>query len=233
MNKTQINKLRMFESVNLVLTNQSELFAQLDDLVNVHERLMDGIQQIGQYRQVQEANNSGLTETKTDLRTNLIAKEMQLSAALKSFANIKGDKELKTKASYNKSKLVQVSDSVLYDIGILLVNLASPLQTELSKYFVTPEKLADLNTLLADFHAAIPQRRVASSVSKVSTSKISELFDTLSKTLKEEIDTLMLLFEESESDFYNAYKNARNIVDYTGRGKANGEETPVPPVAPS
>jgi len=41
--------------------------------------------------------------------------------------------------------------------------------------------------------------------------------------LKEEMDVLMLLFAESEPDFYNAYKNARMILDYTERGKANPE----------
>lgn len=233
MNKTQINKLRMFESSNLVLKNHSSIFESLADLVTGQQRLEGGIVQIAQYRQIQETDNSGLTETKSDLRSNLIVKIIQLSAALKSYANVTGDKELKTKAGYAKSKLLQVSDSVLYDIGILLVNLATPLQPALVNYFVTPEKLEELSNLLADFHAAIPQRRVASSMSKVSTSKIGELFDSLSKLLKDEIDVLMMLFEESNPDFYKAYKNARIIVDYTGRGRTNGDEgTTEGPVEP-
>lgn len=68
--------------------------------------------------------------------------------------------------------------------------------------------------------------------SKVSTSKIGEAFDSISKMLKEEIDVLMLLFEESHPDFYRAYKNARMIVEYTGRGKTNGDETTPPPAMP-
>ena len=233
MNKTQVNKLRMFESVKLVLTNHAQIFNQLPDLVAGQQRLNDGIQQIAQYRQVQETDNSGLTETKIDLRSNLVTKELQLSAAIKSYANVTSNKDLKTKAEYNKSKLFQVSDPVLYDIGILLVNLATPLQAELSKYFVTPEKLAELSGLLEDFHTAIPQRRVANNMSKVSTSKINALFNSISKMLKDEIDVLMLLFEEGEPDFYNAYKNARLIVDYTGRGKTNGNGTLPPVVSPS
>jgi hypothetical protein len=224
MNKTQINKLRMFESVYLVLTNHSQIFSQLTDLVANQQRLNDGIQQIAQYRQVQETDNSGLTETKIGLRANLITRELQLSAALKSYAISTNNKELKTKADYTKSNLSQAADPVLYDIGILLVNLATPLQPELNKYFITPEKLAEANTLLADFHAAIPQKRVANSVSKVSTLNIGEIFNAISKMLKEETDVLMLLFAESEPDFYNAYKNARLILDYTGRGKTKTEE---------
>lgn len=232
MNKTQINKLRMFDSVDLVLTNHLPLFAQLEDLVSGHQRLKDDIHQIGQYRQVQETNNSGLTETKSDLRGTLLMRELQLSAALKSYANSTNNKELKTKANYSKSDLLQSPDPVLSDIGILLVNLATPLQAELSKYFVTPEKLAEMNTLLADFSAAIPQKRVANSMSKVSTLNISGIFNSTTKMLKEEIDVLMLLFEESEADFYKAYKNARLIVDYNGRGKTNGDEVTTAPGTP-
>lgn len=224
MNKTQINKLRMFESVHLVLTNHSQIFSQLTDLVACQQRLNDGIQQIAQYRQVQEADNSGLTETKIDLRTNLISKVLQLSAALKAYAISINNKELKTKADYSKSDLMQAADPVLYDIGILLVNLATPLLTALTKYFITSEKLAEVSTLLVEFLAAIPQKRVANSVSKVSTLNIGEIFNSVTKMLKEEMDVLMLLFAENEPDFYNAYKNARLIMDYTGRGKTQTEK---------
>lgn len=152
---------------------------------------------------------------------------LQLYAALKSYANSTNNKELKTKANYSKSDLSQSADPVLYDIGILLINLSTPLQAELGKYFVTPEKLGEMNTLLAGFSAAIPQKRVANSVSKVSTTNIGELVSSLNILLKKEIDVLMLLFEETQPDFYRAYKNARIIVDYSGRGPSDPPETPT------
>lgn len=214
----------MYESVNLVLTNHSQIFSQMPDLVSIQKRLIDGIQQIAQYRQVQETDNSGFTESKIDLRTNLISKELQLSAALKSYSNSNGNKELKTKANYSRSKLSQVSDPVLHDIGILLVNLATPLQAELGIYFISPEKLAEITALLADFKLAIPQKRVADTMTKVSTHNISAVFNSTTKMMKEEMDVLMLLYAESESDFYNAYKNARMIMDHSGRGKTKTEE---------
>lgn len=227
MNKTQINKLRMYEAVNLVLSNHAARFTQLEDLVSGHQRLQLNIQQIGQHRQVQKTDNSGLTEVKFDLKMNVINKVLQLSAALKSLANSTHNKELKTKADYTKSDLLLSADPVLYDIGILLVNLANPLQAELSKYFVSPAKLQDVSALLTEFNASIPQKRVANSVSKVSTLNISEVFNSTSKMLKDEMDVLMLLFEQAEPDFYRAYINARRIVDYMGRGKG-GSDAPIP-----
>jgi hypothetical protein len=37
----------------------------------------------------------------------------------------------------------------------------------------------------------------------------------------------MLLFQDSHPDFYKAYKNARAIINYTGRGKGAVKETPA------
>ncbi len=127
---------------------------------------------------------------------------------------------MKAKANYTKSELKTAPDPVLYNIGTLLVSLATPILADLNKYFISSDKMDKLNGLLADFNGAIPQKRVAVSVSKVSTVNIGEVVSSLNTMLKDEIDVLMLLFEETQPDFYRAYKNARIIVDYAGRGPA-------------
>jgi hypothetical protein len=64
----------MFGSVNLVLDNYSQIFAELQDLVFGHQRLKDGLVVLGQNLQIQEADNKGLTENKSDLRDNLVTR---------------------------------------------------------------------------------------------------------------------------------------------------------------
>jgi hypothetical protein len=225
MEKKQINKLRMFRAVDQVLDNQSQIFAELEDLVLGHQRLKDGLVILGQNRQVQEADNSGLTDNKTDLRLNLVNRILQLSTALKAHANSSKNKELKAKVSYTRSDLLTSPDPVLYDIGTLMVNLATPILSDLNKYFVSNDKMDELNGLLADFIAAIPQKRVANSVSKVSTVNIAEVVNSLITLLREDVDVLMQLFEETQPDFYKAYKNARIIVDYSGGGPSKDTVT--------
>lgn len=83
-----------------------------------------------------------------------------------------------------------------------------------------------LTNSLFSFKEAIPQKRVATSTSKVSTENIGDVINSLHTLLKEELDALMLLLEEDQPDFYKAYKNARIIVDYNGGGKSEPEETP-------
>lgn len=122
--------------------------------------------------------------------------------------------ELWKKANYTRSDLTHAKEYNLVDIGTLLLNLARPLQTELNRYLFGSDKLADYSGLLESYRTAIPQKRVADSVSKVSTTNIGEMVDSLMNPLKEEADLLMLLLEDSQPDFYHAYKNARMIVDY-------------------
>ena len=54
---------------------------------------------------------------------------------------------------------------------------------------------------------------------------IREVFNAQDLLLREQIDVLMQPFRFTQSDFYNAYRNARLIVDYAGRSKAAAEVT--------
>lgn len=73
----------------------------------------------------------------------------------------------------------------------------------------------------------IPQNRVATSTRKASTATIDALIHEANRLLKDEIDALMMPFQFVHPDFFQQYKNARMIVDYTGR-KAAAEDTPDP-----
>jgi len=64
-------------------------------------------------------------------------------------------------------------------------------------------------------------------ISKVSTGNIDGVFRAQDKLLIEQVDALMEPFQFSLPDFFSAYRNARSVVDYSGRGKA----APATPVA--
>lgn len=224
MNKNQINKLRMYGATDLVLDNNAESFRQLPELGAAHQNLKAGLLLIDDNRLVQEADSSGLIESKNDVRIKLILSIRQFSSALIAYAAVSENKELKNKAKYVPSELDAVADSVIYDIGSLLHQLAMPIKSELEKYFVGEPEFTVIESLLAVFKLSIPQRRVANNVSKTSTGNIGQVFKMLDQLLKDKIDALMHPFEFSRPNFYSDYKNARLIVDYTGRGKSKGDK---------
>jgi hypothetical protein len=181
--------------------------------------LKKGQELIGQYRQIQETDNSGLTKNKVQVRTGLIQSILKFSIALRAYANSVKDVELKAKVNYGLSDLKKTADPVLVDIGVLIFGLADSLKSDLSRFIIVDGDFTEMDRLLNAFKLAIPKRRVAAAASKNSTLNISDVFAAQDTLLKEEIDVLMLLFRNSQPDFYNAYKNARNVVNYTGHGK--------------
>ena len=133
--------------------------------------------------------------------------------------------ELKTKARYTPSELKTSADPILYDIGALIFYLATGIKTEMAKFGLGDPEFAEMERMLGGFKQAIPQRRIAATISKTSTGNIGDVFTTMDQLLKDEVDVLMMPFQFSEADFYKAYKNARIIVDYKGGGKK--EEAPA------
>ncbi|MHB9143441.1 MAG: hypothetical protein ACYC25_16345, partial [Paludibacter sp.] len=92
-------------------------------------------------------------------------------------------------------------------------------------------QLYELKTSAEALKAAIPQNRVATVGKKNSTSKLARLYREIDSHLKDKLDVYMEAYQYTHPDFYAEYKNARFIVDYSGRGKSNGNgnvDTPSP-----
>lgn len=227
MDKTKINKGRMYHSSNLVLDKFSSTFTDHVELNQAHSELKSGISHIDEQQQVQVVDNKGLTQVKVALRTDVTQRILMFSKALKALATIQKNADLLTKSNYKLSDLNRLSDPILFDVGTMLVKLANPLRSQLEKFFVTDEDYKQTDAILAEFKAAIPQKRLATTVSKSSTKKISDVFKSIDKLLKEVIDVYVAPFEYKNPDFYREYTNARIIVGYTGRGKSK-TETKVP-----
>lgn len=217
----------MYEAVNLVLDTHAEEVGTEGDLFAAQQTLKAGQAQISQNRQVQEADNTGLTKTKAELREKLIRKILVFSSGLMACATSNKNADLKTRANYTASELNKAADPVLIDIGTLLHTMALPLKADLTRYFIVETEYQEMEQLLAGFKLALPKRRVAANLTKVSTGNIDSVFKAQDRLLKEQMDALMLPFQFSRPDFYNAYRNARSIVDYAGRGKSASAAAPV------
>ncbi len=204
MNLNQINKIRMYQSSNLVLDNFSGLFETSEVLKTKHQVLKDKLSAIGQYRQVQEQATSGLTIEKEQEREELTILMLRISAALVAHAISIDDVDLKKKAHYTPSHLNRSSDPVLHDIGMVLYQLALPLNGQMDMYFVGQAELDALNQKLGQFKAKIPLNRIATSTRKNSTQNIGSLIKETDKLLREEIDALMLPISIRGTGFLSA-----------------------------
>jgi hypothetical protein len=218
----QLNKSRMYLATNKVLEDHRALYAGIDEMVNIQVRLNDYLTLIGNYRQVQESNQTGITNNKALLKTQLTTKTLRVIAALAAHATSVKDMVLLGRISYSPSAL-RKPDPLLVDVAKLILNEARNLGGMLDKYFVTAADIDELENLIQQFRNAIPQRRVATNLSKVSTFNIAAVFTETDKMLRNDADVLMKPFLFTHPDFYYAYKNARMVINYTGKKKIQEE----------
>ena len=223
MEKTKINKGRMYRASELVLEKFSGLYADHVGLNSARQQLKSGIRFIDELQNLQVGDNKGLTENKELLRGELTRIELKFALALKSLATMQRNKELLTRVSLRMTDLNRLPDPTLVNVGRMLQQKALPKQEELGKLFLTATDFDQLERLLTEFNDAIPQKRMAVTVSKSSTLKIGEMFKSLDSLLKTEIDVHVAPFQFQYPDFYSEYCNARIIIGYTGGGASSGE----------
>ena len=107
---------------------------------------------------------------------------------------------------------------------MLLYTLATPLEAELARFFITRTEYDRMLANLNNFKASIPQKRLATGTSKVSTAYINEPFIAIDDLLKMN-PMFCWCFQFTQPDFYNEYRSARNIVE-TGGNRKKKDETP-------
>ena len=220
MNAQQINKRNMFFATTHLLDNNRSLFEHMAQLAAAHQELKVKVSLIDQHRQVQVVINSGLTRNKVTLREELTTLLLRISAALTAHAATSNDQALQARVEYTLSELKKSSDRIVGDIAVQVNGLAATAGAALQTWFVSPEELAQFDRLTNEFISVLPLRRVATNVSKASTSDISEVFREIDALLKNKLDLLIKPFKFTAPTFYKEYRNARTLVNYTGRGKA-------------
>jgi len=117
------------------------------------------------------------------------------------------------KVSASRTDIYRMSDEELGPFVKLLMDTATTLMTALADYGIAQEVIAELQTSLDEYSALIGKPRIVLNSKYVALDAIDELVDEGNKLLKNQLDKIMLMFRESDPDFYNGYKRARVIVD--------------------
>jgi len=83
----------------------------------------------------------------------------------------------------------------------------------LAEFGVTPDVITELTTSMDDFNTLIGKPRTILSQKYAALGNIEELFDEGNQILKLNLDNTMLIYRETQTEFYQGYQNARNIID--------------------
>jgi len=172
--------------------------------------------QIATAQVLQEADRSGDTAAKKQLRATLIAQAMDISRRVVAYASNEDNYELRELVNYSEGRLKLASDTKLVSSCQVIAENANANLGALDTYGITDEMISTLQTSITNFSNAIPKGRIDAAASSNATKQLATLFKTLA-TNWDKIDTLVEMVRTSEPNFYNEYQKVRKVIE-TGTG---------------
>lgn len=220
MTNNQINKLSMMFTLKIIVMDMLALYSALpnfSDLYALFEGLLKDIQKYGE-SQVKDVK--GLTDEKDIYSQNLIGKAMQIIRKVLPYATKNNLSELKEVINYNESFLKKTPDINLIQICRLIHKSVGDEVSHLGDYGITQVLLDGFNTDIELYENSIGKPRAGIVYRKDATTAIKQSFKEMDGVLVK-MDEVVEMLRTDNPEAYNAYMNARNIVDY-GKTRKNG-----------
>lgn len=224
------NKLTMFEAVVSLLDSNTAKLASITALTPVIAEFKDRIAAIKQKDTLANTAQAGNTATKTADEDALIADAVTIASALYALGAATNNDKLKALSKVSKSSLRALRDTQLANDVMNIKNLADGNAAELTAYGITSAMIAGLETKAHKFNTSLGNREMGSAVSTSAFAQLDAMFKETDTLLKEQIDKIMVIFQNSDPQFYGEYLECREIIDLGHR--FNKDETPKPPVNP-
>lgn len=159
----------------------------------------------------QEADKSGDTVAKKQLKTILIAQALDVSRRVIAYATNTNNSSLLALVDYSETDLKKASDQKLVSICQVIHDTANDNIAALPTYGVTVQLLATLQTSITSFENTIPKGRVNVTESGEVTRTLDGLFKSLALNWAK-IDILVEMVKTSHPGFYNEYQKVRKVI---------------------
>jgi len=209
----QENKLSMYLAVKLVCENFGPSWSTIPAFSDAFTEFRNKLKDLQKVVKTQAKNITGVAKDKQQEKEEMILKALQVTSAVFSFAKTNGDEELASQAKYSPSRLRFTRDSLLLEYCHHILNMGNDNAAALVPYGIAAADLTELESEINDFEAIVAKPREIIGTRVDATQDMPLKIKALDFILKNRMDPLMIMFQQSSPTFYNKYKNARKIVD--------------------
>lgn len=231
MNTVQSNKLRAYQTVELVLDTQKTTWESLPAFVTAVGNFTAVIPEIQTQAQTQ-ASREGASNEKAYALASLGNTAFEIGAAVHAFAVTTQDFALEGRVDFSRSTIVNGRESSVLARVRDIHAAATASLASLADYDITQTKLTAFKMKIEAFEATLGKPRQQIATSSATTQTLSQQFSEADKILNKRLDKLVLQFKDAAPDFFNAYQTARSTVDIRGTRKVN-KPTPAPVPTPA
>ncbi len=223
MKKTTSNKLNMYRNIHAVLTKHQSAWETVPAFAAA-VTTFNGRLDLLQIRLVeQDTATDGVGAKKQKQLAELREQMLIVHNALRLYGKAAGNHALEERNKMTKSDIGRLNISKLtVQCGELKQDLDT-FGAELVSYGITGEMIAELTPVLENIDELNISTRQAILSRKSVTKSIKDLEVSLDSLLRDELDDLLLVFKTSQSEFFNAFKSARMIIDYGHKGKSGDD----------
>ncbi|MBP7389350.1 MAG: carboxypeptidase regulatory-like domain-containing protein [Chitinophagales bacterium] len=213
MDSKQEARLSMYDAVISYCDANNPIVSTIPAFENAVDDLRDVFEDIQEAAQAEMQLIEGYAGDKAEQRLELGNLAASIAASVFAYASATGNTVLKEQANYPPSHFTRLKDELLGPACQNVHDLANANLVALADYGITAPNLTDLQTAIDNYGSAVAAPRNAISVRSSKGVLIKDFFKNGDDILKTRMDKLALQFKESNSEFYNAYKSNRVVVD--------------------
>jgi hypothetical protein len=210
MTNLQIQKLRMYIALSILLKENPAILAKLPNGTKLLTALDNAIADIQANNLRQQESDAILREQLEELHKNLVNNIIATSRKMQAFADSKKSNALLKDIKFTKTDLANISDIELVQIAKKLHETVNLYLAELEKYELDAETQ---KTLLADitvYETTTPKLDKWLRDQKEITNILRVNFKTADEIVAS-IDKQVEIVHDSEPEFYKKYKTTRKI----------------------
>lgn len=226
MDKLQTAKYDSLTLSHQHLVDNKEIFKDVPIIDVLVAAVANGIYSIFITDQRATQKINGVRDNKLMEKEILVGQTMIISSAISSYADINKDLALKASVKFSRTELLNISGEDLTTKADFVFNKATELGDKLIPYGITNTMLTNFGTLVKDYPETDNEPRKFIAQRSGGKKVLDKLLAETRHIFSDQIDGLVLQFEDSHRSFYEEYLIKRNYVTPSYRKtKAEGTVT--------
>jgi hypothetical protein len=202
----------MFLATQDYLDQKFQLWSTIPRLVTYKNNLDELLSRILQKAE-ETKQGTGISYKKAQLKKILGIKVSGLSGVLQAYAHDTGNLDLAEAIKTSKSDITRLRDQDVEAIVSKVLAVADEKLEDLADFGTTESNITEIKNTLEEFKGLIGKPRVILNEKYVAIASLEGFYDETNSVLKNKLDKLMLIFRESNSEFFDGYIRARAIVN--------------------
>jgi len=158
-------------------------------------------------------NIAGVAQSKEMMKQLVINKILTMSGKLVAFASTMKYYELKEAMSFSKSGLNRLGAAGIISVCNAILKEINTYPDPLVNYGIAQTDIESFNEQISEYEKSASSPRNAASSRKALNIALKDKIREIKIMIKEQLDTLILPYKETDRVFYDEYRNNRIIID--------------------